>query len=111
MQVIEDGRVAFTQIRLDDYETTGAHPMDSEDLVSYTRSVAGVEIGLLFLEQPRGGIKVSFRSRDVIDVAALAERFGGGGHRAAAGATLSTTLDDARTRVLEAVRHALGPAD
>jgi phosphoesterase RecJ-like protein len=109
MEVVHGGRVAFTEIRLKDYEATGAHPMDSEDLVSYTRSVAGVEVGLLFLEQPRGGIKVSFRSRDVVDVAQLAERFGGGGHRQAAGATLSTTLDDARHRVLETVRQALGP--
>jgi phosphoesterase RecJ-like protein len=109
MQVVHDGRIAFTEIRMSDYEATGAHPMDSEDLVTYTRSVRGVEVGLLFMEQPRGGTKISFRSRDVVDVAQLAERFGGGGHRAAAGAVLATNLDDARTRVLEAVRQALGP--
>jgi phosphoesterase RecJ-like protein len=107
--VVHDGRIAFTEIRMSDYEATGAHPMDSEDLVTYTRSVRGVEVGLLFMEQPRGGTKISFRSRDVVDVAQLAERFGGGGHRAAAGAVLATNLDDARTRVLEAVRQALGP--
>jgi len=50
-------------------------------------------------EQPHGGVKVSFRSRARIDVARLAEQFGGGGHRLASGAVLPTTLDDARARV------------
>jgi bifunctional oligoribonuclease and PAP phosphatase NrnA len=107
LQVINGGLVAHTEIRRADYEATGATPMDSEDLVNYPRSVKGVEVGLLFMEQPRGGIKVSFRARSRVDVARVAEMFGGGGHRLAAGAVLTTTLEDARARVLEAVRHAL----
>jgi phosphoesterase RecJ-like protein len=101
------GRTACTEIRRGDYEATGAVPQDSEDLVNYTRSLAGVEVGLLFMEQPRGGVKVSFRSRSAVDVARIAEGFGGGGHRLASGATLETSLDDARTRVLAAVAAAL----
>jgi bifunctional oligoribonuclease and PAP phosphatase NrnA len=101
------GRVALTEICRGDYEVTGSTPQDSEDLVNYTRSVAGVEVGLFFMEQPRGGVKVSFRSRHNVDVARLAEQFGGGGHKLASGAILETTLDEARTRVLDAVRTAL----
>ena len=71
------------------------------------RSVAGVEVALFFMEQPRGGVKVSFRSRSRIDVARIAETFGGGGHRLASGATLPDPLDEARTRVLTAVAAAL----
>jgi phosphoesterase RecJ-like protein len=107
LQVTHGGRVAHTEIRRDDYAATGATPQDSEDLVNYTRGLAGVEVGLFFMEQPRGGVKVSFRSRQRIDVARLAERFGGGGHRLASGAILETTLDEARTRVLAAVGAAL----
>jgi phosphoesterase RecJ-like protein len=107
MQLTCGGRVACTEIRRADYEATGAVPQDSEDLVNYTRSLIGVEVGLFFMEQPRGGVKVSFRSRGLIDVARLAERFGGGGHRAASGATLDTTLDEARRRVLAATAAAL----
>ena len=66
-----------------------------------------MEVGLFFMEQPRGGVKVSFRSRARVDVARLAEQFGGGGHRLASGAILETTLDDARSRVLAAVAAAL----
>jgi phosphoesterase RecJ-like protein len=107
MQVAHGGLVAHTEIHRGDYEATGAVPQDSEDLVNYTRSVAGVEVGLFFMEQPRGGIKVSLRSRQRVDVARIAEQFGGGGHRLASGCTLDTTLEEARRRVLAAVTAAL----
>jgi phosphoesterase RecJ-like protein len=107
LQLAHGGRVAHTEIRRGDYAETGAVPQDSEDLVNYTRSLAGVEVGLLLMEQPRGGVKVSFRSRQRVDVARLAELFGGGGHRLASGAILETSLDEARHRVLAAVGAAL----
>jgi len=109
LQVTGGGKLAYSEVRHGDYQSTNATPQDTEDLVNFTRSVAGVEVGLLFMEQPRGGVKVSFRSRS-IDVARLAERFGGGGHRLASGATLHASLDEARARVLDAVRAALHPA-
>jgi phosphoesterase RecJ-like protein len=107
LQLACDGQVAHTDVRLVDYAATGAVPPDSEDLVNYTLSVAGVEVGLLFMEQPKGGVKVSFRSRSKVDVARLAERFGGGGHQRASGATVQSTLSETRNRVLEAVATAL----
>jgi bifunctional oligoribonuclease and PAP phosphatase NrnA len=110
LQVTDGGRVAYSEIRRSDYGATGALPADTEDLVNYTVSLAGVEVGLFFMEQPRGGVKVSFRSRARVDVAQLAEQFGGGGHRPAAGAILETTLDEARARVLRAVADALKAA-
>jgi phosphoesterase RecJ-like protein len=109
LQVIEGGRVAYSEVHGSDYAATNATPQDTEDLVNFTRSVAGVEVGLLFMEQPRGGVKVSFRSRSV-DVARVAERFGGGGHRLASGATLHASLAEARARVLDAVSLVLHPA-
>jgi phosphoesterase RecJ-like protein len=102
-----DGRVAYTEIRRTDYAATGAVPQDTEDLVNFTRSVIGVEVGLFFMEQPRGGVKVSFRSRSRVDVGKLAERFGGGGHRLASGAVLEAPMEEAQRRVLEAVRAEL----
>jgi phosphoesterase RecJ-like protein len=107
LKLIGDNRIACSEIRRGDYEATGAIPPDSEELVNFTRSLAGVEVGLLFMEQPRGGVKVSFRSRARVDVARLAERFGGGGHRLASGATIDASLEEARARVLEAVLAAL----
>jgi phosphoesterase RecJ-like protein len=107
LQVTHGGRVAYTEVRRSDYEASGATPQDTEDLVNYTRSIAGVEVGLFFMEQPRGGVKVSFRSRARVDVARLAEQFGGGGHRLASGAIVEAPLAEARIRVLAAVSAAL----
>ena len=97
LQVIEDGKIAYSEVFKDDYGKTGAIPQDTEDAVGYTRSIAGAEVGLLFLEQPAGGIKISFRSRSKVDVAKIAESFGGGGHRLASGATLHTPMAEAQS--------------
>jgi phosphoesterase RecJ-like protein len=103
-----DGRVAYAAVTREDFERTGAIPPETEDLVDYTVSVRGVEVGLLFIELKRGGIKLSVRSRSGFDCAGLAAQFGGGGHRAAAGATLPDPLSESLPKVLAAVRKVLG---
>lgn len=103
------GRVALATISLADLEQSGAIPPDTEDLVDFTVSLRGVDVGLLFIEQARGGVKVSFRSRNGLDCARLAGSLGGGGHRAAAGATLPGPMTENVDRVLDAVRQALDP--
>jgi bifunctional oligoribonuclease and PAP phosphatase NrnA len=101
------GRVAYSTITREGIERAGAIPPDAEDLIDFTVSLEGVEVGLLFVEQPRGGIKVSLRSRQGFDCARLAGGFGGGGHRAAAGASLPEPLSETVPQVLDAVRKAL----
>jgi phosphoesterase RecJ-like protein len=105
IEVIAAGRgIVHSDIRRTDYAATGAIPSDTEDLVNLLRGIGEVEV--LFMEQPEGGIKVSFRS-DRADVGKVAESFGGGGHRLASGAVLQGTLEDAKKRVLDAVIAAL----
>jgi phosphoesterase RecJ-like protein len=111
LQATEDKRVAFTYVQRSDYEATGSQPQDTEELVNYPRSLAGVDVGLFFMEQPRGGIKVSLRSRSNVDVAKVAESFGGGGHRQAAGAVVEGSMAEVKARVLAAVQRALAEAD
>ncbi|GAC1471815.1 MAG: DHHA1 domain-containing protein [Isosphaeraceae bacterium] len=103
----DGGRVAYATVTRESLTRTGAHPQDTEDLVDYTVSLSGVEVGLLFLEQQRGGVKLSIRSRKGLDCARLAGQFGGGGHRAAAGAMLPEPIGTSIERVLEAVRLAI----
>ena len=105
------GRVAYATITRDDLIRTGAIPQDSEDLIDFTVSLQGVEVGLLFIEQLRGGAKVSFRARNGLDCSQLAAKFGGGGHRQAAGATLPGPISESVARVLQAVRQALERGD
>ena len=100
------GRVAYTEILLTDYAATGSVPGDTEDLINYPRAVEGVEVALLFIEQPGGGTKISFRSRE-LDVSKLAERLGGGGHKLASGARVQGELPAVRDEVLALVEAAL----
>jgi bifunctional oligoribonuclease and PAP phosphatase NrnA len=105
------GRIVYSSVTRDCFLRTGAVPPETEDLVDFTVSVEGVEVGLLFIEQRREGIKMSVRSRNGFDCALLARKFGGGGHKAAAGAILPDPLQDTIPMVLKAVRDQLDPPD
>ncbi len=107
-----DGRLVCTCVRREDFDATGALAQDTEDVVNLTLQVAGTEVAVIFVELAAGGVKVSFRSRvsasgAQVDCSRLAEKFGGGGHKAAAGATIQETCDEAQRRVLDAVRAAM----
>jgi phosphoesterase RecJ-like protein len=101
------GRLVYTSVTREDFDITGALAADTEDVVNMTLLVAGTEVAVIFVEQPGGNVKVSFRSRAGLDCSQLAESFGGGGHKAAAGATVPGPLAEARNRVLDAVRKAM----
>lgn len=103
------GRIGHSSILKTDYPSTGAVPPDSEDLVNLTLSIIGVEVGLLFMEQPAGGIKISFRSRGGVNVGKIAEFLGGGGHPPAAGAIVQASLEEVREQVLKLVEEVLPP--
>ncbi len=103
----ETGRIAYASVTRESLKRTGGIPEDTEDLVDFTVSIVGVEVGILFLEQAHGGVKLSLRSRNGLDCSALAARFGGGGHRAAAGAMLPDPLGESVEKVLKIVRETL----
>ncbi len=101
-----DGRVITSVVRQRDIREVGALPSDTEDLVNLTLAVKGTEVAVILIEQPDGRIKVSFRSRGPVDCNKLAGRFGGGGHKAAAGAILDGPFEAAKDRVDAAVDEA-----
>lgn len=80
-----DGAIATVVVSQEMFERAGARAGDSEGLIDHARSIAGVQAAALLREQPDGVWKVSLRSRDKVDVEAVARRHGGGGHRNAAG--------------------------
>ncbi len=101
------GRLVHTAVFQDDFTSTGALASDTEDVVNMTLTVAGTEVAVFLVEQTDGKYKVSFRSRSAVDCSKLAEVFGGGGHKAAAGAMIDGPYDAAQQRVLDAVRQAM----
>jgi phosphoesterase RecJ-like protein len=102
-----DGRLGHTYIVKSDFEQLGALASDTEDVINLVLTVEGTEAAVIFIELLGGGLKVSFRSRCALDCSQLAQQFGGGGHKAAAGASFSGTLEEVRPLVLDAVRAAM----
>jgi phosphoesterase RecJ-like protein len=101
-----DGRVITSQVLQRDIKEVHALPSDTEDLINLTLAVKGTELAAILIEQPDGRIKTSFRSRGPVDCNLLAARFGGGGHKAAAGAILPGPFADAKAKVDAAVDEA-----
>lgn len=110
LEFSEDERLAWMTVTQAVMAETGARPEDAEGLIGYARSVAPVELALLFYEEPDGRVRVSFRSKRAVDVSRLAAAFGGGGHVRAAGCTLPGPVEAVRERVLAAARAALREA-
>ncbi len=101
LRIEHDGKVSTMSITRTMYRRTGSSAIETEGIINHTMMITGVQVGILFREENKDGtIKVSFRSRNKFDVNSVARHFGGGGHRGAAGCTLTGTLDQARKRVL-----------
>jgi phosphoesterase RecJ-like protein len=101
------GRLVHTSCLQEDFDATGALASDTEDVINLTLGIAGTEVAVIFVELAKGGFKISFRSRSAVDCSKLAELFGGGGHKAAAGASIDDTCQAVQQRVLDAVRAAM----
>lgn len=107
LEVDEDAGVGWMTVPPEEYRRLEAGPADLEGFVDYPRSIQGVDVGILLRELDDGGVKVSFRSNEHVDVNELARRFGGGGHERAAGAVLDGSLPEVRERVVrEAIQAA-----
>ncbi|MHC4172030.1 MAG: DHH family phosphoesterase [Planctomycetota bacterium] len=103
-----DGRYATQHLRLEDFEKTGAAFKDTENLIDECRRMGTVEVAALFVELKDGRIKCSLRSMGPVDVRTIAQKFGGGGHKMAAGVHLPGPLENAEQLILEEVSKRLG---
>jgi bifunctional oligoribonuclease and PAP phosphatase NrnA len=108
MEIDAGGRIALVVVDSSMMERSHASDDMIEGMVNYGRMLDGVEIAAL-LWVPQGGsdVKVSLRSAGAVDVAQLAAQLGGGGHRAAAGASVHADVASVRARLLEGARRAL----
>ena len=103
-----EGHIAWTWVMHKQMERYGAREEDCEGLVNYVLSIGEVEVAAFFRELPEGRFRVSLRSKGKLDVARVAERFGGGGHECASGCSLEGPLGEAVREVLEQLRR--GPS-
>jgi len=113
LEVWSEGRISAIALTQSDFAATGTGPEDAQDFASIPRSLSGAELALFFYAVDGGkATKVSIRSVRGLDACKLAQKFGGGGHRQAAGCTLALALpkskDLFRRAAEEAVRKELG---
>jgi phosphoesterase RecJ-like protein len=99
-----EGRLSWVWVRQKDLIRTCATEEDCEGIVNYALSVEGVEAAVFLRELPEGRIRLSLRSKGRVNVAALAETLGGGGHENAAGCTLDGPLERALEQILSVLR-------
>jgi phosphoesterase RecJ-like protein len=118
LELLGGGQVALMTLWQRDFAETGANDEETERFVDMPQVLANVRVAVLAAEQvlnngdsPRLRTRLSFRSKpgaEAVNVAELAERFGGGGHARAAGAKVDAPLAEVLPGVREALER-LGP--
>jgi bifunctional oligoribonuclease and PAP phosphatase NrnA len=100
-----EGALAWMYVNRDDMERTHALEEHCEGLVNYALAIEGVEVALFFRELSDGRYRLSLRSKGAVNVAKIAEKFGGGGHECASGCSIDGPLSTATERILARLRQ------
>ena len=107
LKFYEDGRICVAVVdapMLDKYHMAFE---EADDLASLPRSVNGVEVGIYAKVKGENEVKMSLRSNEYVDVSSVAASLGGGGHKRAAGVTISAPVEEALDTIIDAVKKVL----
>lgn len=107
LELSENGRYATMDVTQQMLKETGANMEQSDEFAGVPRTIDSVVISALFREMPSGKIKVSMRSKEDIDVSAIAKQFDGGGHSHAAGCSITGTMGEAKSKIAAIVSDIL----
>lgn len=108
LEFYEDDKIAISYITIEDNQNTGAKLGDEEGLTEMLRDIEGVEVAVLLKEKEgKNGYKASLRSHETINVSEICLLLGGGGHPGAAGCFIPGTLEQAKAKILDAIKHAI----
>ena len=107
-----DGRLAVMSLRNSDFEETGARRDETENLINEALRLKSVEVALMLVEnslEDSGSymVRVSLRSRNMVDVSQIAAEFGGGGHAKAAGLKSNENIETLKERVIASIAEKL----
>lgn len=107
LRISESGKLASLFIRRELINQHAATDDLIDGFINYARGIDGVEVATQMMEEADGRWRISFRSKGLVDVAELAERFGGGGHRNRAGCHLTGTCEDVQKQLSDALTEIL----
>lgn len=108
MRLVAHDRIALVPVTAEMMATHRAIYEDTDGISEYIRSIQGIEVVALFKELGDDRIKVSMRSKYDFDVSILSTRYGGGGHRRAAGCMLEMSMNQAMTEFEQAILEQMG---
>ena len=109
MRFEANDRIASFSLSLATAKKLGVLPEDNEGLIDHLRAIRGVVVAVFFEELADGKVRVSMRSKnEKVNVCAICEKFGGGGHVLAAGARVKGTLAEVEKKILEETREVVG---
>ncbi len=108
LEVYYSGLLSIMIITPEMFELCGAKEAETDDFVSYARSLDTAEVAVLIKEAKPGVVSVSLRSKRFVNVAEVAGRFGGGGHFNAAGFRLAGNPKEVKERLVEVIGSYLG---
>lgn len=103
MTIHQNKKIAWIVLKKRDFAQTGASPDEAEGFINYPRSIEGVEAALSFKEIETQKYKISFRSKNYLDVASLAHEFGGGGHARASGCKMVGSLEEVQQKIIQKI--------
>jgi phosphoesterase RecJ-like protein len=106
-EILIDGRLVLSILKTDDFTRLGADMSDAENLVNRLREYQGVQAAILITDMENGLVRVSLRSKDSLDVSAIAQSLGGGGHKYAAGIKSKLPVSELKERLVRAVGEAV----
>ena len=102
IKLYADGKIATAKITNEIMEKYGAERSDVEALAQIPRSIDGVMMSAFLKELPDGSIRVSLRSLEDYNIEPVARKFGGGGHKKAAGCTFeNSSIEDAEKALVD----------
>jgi len=102
-----DKKVAVVKVTQKMIQDSGAKMEDTEGIVAFIREMADVEVAILLKEFKEDEIKVSMRSKKAADVAAICDKFGGGGHIRAAGCTINLSIDSSEQAIINEIKPSM----
>jgi phosphoesterase RecJ-like protein len=103
LKIYHEGRVSTLYVTREMLQKVGASEEHINGIIQYGKDISGVELAVFFREVDPSTTKVSFRSGSLIDVSALAQKFGGGGHKRASGCTINLPLFKAHKYTMEVI--------
>jgi len=101
-----DNKIAFTTITVQELKQCGADTTDLDGIVEYMLNIRGIEVSVFLYEKSDGSVKASLRSKN-IDVNNIASKYGGGGHKAAAGASFDKNILQVKDIILNDIENEL----